>query len=58
MLSGKKAPVMISTARMHKAQLEALYERLSAIDQLIASLEAYDRHRATVSARAPQRRTA
>jgi hypothetical protein len=58
MLSGKKAPVMISTARGRKAQLEALYTRLSAIDQLIESLEAYDRYRSTRATQGPQRRTA
>lgn len=46
MLSGKKAPVNIHTVRNHQAQLEALYARRSAIDDLIASLEAYDRYRA------------
>ena len=58
MLSGKKAPVMISTARMQKAQLEALYARLSAIDQVIESLEAYDRYRATTATVGQQRRSA
>ena len=58
MLSGKKAPVMISTARGRKAKLEALYTRLSAIDQLIESLEAYDRYRATAATAGQQRRTA
>jgi len=58
MLPGKKAPVMISTARGRKARLDALYVRLSAIDQLIESLEAYDRYRATTSTAGQQRRTA
>ncbi len=57
MLSGKNAPVMIST-RGQKAQLEALYARLSAIDQLIESLQAYDRYRATVATAGQQRRSA
>jgi hypothetical protein len=58
MLSGKKAPVMISTARRQKAELEALYARLSAVDQLIESLEAYDRYRATMATAGQQRRSA
>ena len=58
MLSRKKAPVMISTARGRKAQLEALYARLSAIDQLIESLEAYDRYRATTAIMGQERRSA
>jgi hypothetical protein len=58
MLSGKKAPVMLSTARIRQAQLEALYARLSAIDQLIASLEAYSRYRETAPVAGQQRRSA
>ena len=58
MLSGKNAPVTISTARNRKAQLQALYARLVAIDQLIASLEAYDRYRENGPAAGAQRRSA
>jgi len=49
---------MISTARGRKAQLEALYARLSAIDQLIESLEAYDRYRATTATMGQERPSA
>ena len=47
MLLGKKASVMVDTAHKYQAQLEVLYARKSAIDELIDSLEAYERHRAT-----------
>lgn len=56
MLSAKKEPVMIDTARNYQAELEALYARRSAIDELIASLEAYERYRATAPARSGQQR--
>jgi len=39
----------MSSLRNEQAQLEDLYARLLAIDQLIASLETYDRYRATAS---------
>jgi hypothetical protein len=56
MLSGKKAPVTINTARNTQAQLDALYARRSAIDDLIASLEAYDRYRAGTPTNSGQQR--
>jgi hypothetical protein len=56
MLSGKKAPVTMNTARISQTQLEALYARRSAIDDLIASLEAYDRYRANASTSSAQQR--
>lgn len=42
------------TVRNPQAQLEALYARRSAIDDLIASLEAYDRYRAGTPTNSPQ----
>jgi hypothetical protein len=59
MLPGKKVPVLIDTARNYKLELEVLYNRRSAIDALIASLEDYDRYRASSSTRVgPQRKSA
>ena len=59
MLPGKKVPVLIDAARNYKVELEVLYNRRSAIDTLIASLENYDRYRANKSTRVgPQRKSA
>jgi hypothetical protein len=58
MLSGKKAPVMLHTARTYEKELKQLYARRSAIDDLIESLVAYDRYRATRSAAGQQRKSA
>jgi hypothetical protein len=45
MLLPKKEPVMIAPARSSRIDLEHLYARRSAIDDLIQSLEEYDRFR-------------
>lgn len=58
MLSGREAPVRIQTTENHQQKLEVLYARRSAIDDLIASLEAYDRYRAAKPTRSGQRKTA
>ena len=47
---------MMHTAQNYQAQLEALYARRSAIDNLIASLEAYDRYRAAAPTNSGQQR--
>jgi hypothetical protein len=57
MLSGKKTPVLMSTSRNYERELKKLYDRRSAIDELIASLVAYDRYRASGGA-AQQRKSA
>ena len=46
------------SARNHNAELQSLYARLAAIDELIASLEAYDRYRATAREKGQERRSA
>jgi len=58
MLSGKKPPVVMNSSSSQRAQLKALYARLSTIDNLIASLQAYDRYRATTPTPGQQRRSA
>lgn len=45
MLPVKKPPVMITTSRASRKNLEHLYARRTAIDDLIQSLEQYDRFR-------------
>jgi len=57
MFHGKKPAVMIHTGRDYKSELKALYARRSVLDDLIASLEAYDRYRSTkaTSSAAPGR---
>jgi hypothetical protein len=47
MLPGKKAPLTLNLTPNYQRELEYLYARRSAIDSVIASLEAYDRYRAT-----------
>jgi hypothetical protein len=48
MLSAKKRTVPVETGRSsYQRELEYLYARKSAIDSLIASLEEYERYRAT-----------
>jgi hypothetical protein len=47
MLSGKQKPVLLSTPESNQSKLEQLYARRTAIDELIASLMAYDRYRMT-----------
>jgi hypothetical protein len=46
MLPPRKPPVMIAPARFTRKELEHLYARRSAIDELIQSLEEYDRFKA------------
>jgi hypothetical protein len=57
MLSAKKNPVTIDTVRDFRRELEYLYARKSAIDNLIASLEDYERSCADKAA-SGQRRSA
>jgi hypothetical protein len=49
---------MMNSSSTQRAQLKALYARLSTIDNLIASLQAYDRYRATTPTPGQQRRSA
>jgi hypothetical protein len=59
MLSAKKTTVTINPVRNYQRELQQLYDRRTAIDSLIASLEEYDRYKATVSSgMASQRRSA
>ena len=50
MLPQKKAPVVIRSVRNYDRELKSLYARRLALDAVIASLEAYDRHRAVAPA--------
>jgi hypothetical protein len=45
MLLHKKSPVILVPARSIKKELEYLYARKSALDELIQSLESYERFR-------------
>ena len=58
MLSAKKSTMTLNPARNHQRELDRLYARRTAIDSLIASLEEYDRYKATSPARLGQRKTA
>ena len=58
MLPEKKSAVTLHPVRNYDRELEHLYARRSAIDAVIASLEAYDRHRATKAMREGQRKSA
>ena len=58
MLSAKKSNVTLNPVRNYDRELDQLYARRSAIDSLIASLEEYDRYRASAPARLGQRKSA
>ena len=58
MLSVQKSGITANAAREYQRELDHLYARRDAIDSLIASLEAYDRYKATMPVRQPQRKSA
>jgi hypothetical protein len=47
----RKTPVKVQARENYRHELARLYARRSAIDTLIASLEVYDRYRATARTR-------
>jgi len=47
MVSAKKTMVTLNPIRNYQRELDKLYARRSAIDTLIASLEEYDRYKAS-----------
>ena len=51
MIPAKKSGQATSPVREYRRKLEYLYARKSAVDQVIASLEAYDRYRAPAAVR-------
>lgn len=58
MLSAKKSAVTLNPVRDYQRELQRLYARRTTIDSLIASLEEYDRYKASAPARLGQRKTA
>jgi hypothetical protein len=58
MLSEKKSTMTLNPVRNSQRELDRLYARRTAIDSLIASLEEYDRYKATSAMRLGQRKTA
>lgn len=58
MLSVKKSTLTLNPARNYQKELDRLYARRSAIDLLIASLEEYDRYKASAPTRLTERKTA
>ena len=58
MLFQKKAPIPLLPSRSLRKELEYLYARRSAIDNLIESLEDYTRFKAGLAARGERRKTA
>ena len=54
----KKVPIPISSAQGYRTELDNLYAQRSAIDELIQSLEEYDRFRAKRLGENHKRKTA